>query len=183
MFKHKVVVSYFLFLYILLFGHWTPLLKSNTLKLTHEMWFATKCGKKLPFILTQLYNILSCNHNPTFWWVFQPISWLRNQNSYWYYRVDQGISVRPGQQRGLRCRIRAIQAGFYCEILTWALKQGDKSMAMKPQYLISKGDKNRTKQGGKRPQSKTKKKKKKNEHKITPQGGKEKDYKRPTLAH
>ena len=48
---------------------------------------------------------------------------------------------------------------------------------MKPQYLISKGDKNRTKQGGKRPQSKTKKKKKKNEHKITPQGGKEKDYK------
>ena len=50
-------------------------------------------------------------------------------------------TVRPGQEIGLRCRIRPIQAGFYFEIHTWALKQGDKEMTTKPHYLISKRDK------------------------------------------
>ena len=57
------------------------------------------------------------------------------------------VCVRPGQELGLRRRIRAIQSGFYCEIYfsTWTLKQSDqtKRLWITISNLQSKGTTNK----------------------------------------
>ena len=47
---------------------------------------------------------------------------------YQYVPIYAPICVRPGLERGLRCRAGTIKAGFYSEsIALFSLKQSDKS--------------------------------------------------------